>query len=408
MGEGAALFVLKRLADAERDGDRIYAVVRGIGGRERRQGQGHHGARTRSASGSRSSAPGATSGLSPAACSLIEGHGTSTRVGDVVEVEQPAEAFAGAEPARRVGRARLGEVQHRPPQGARRAPPGMLKTTLALHHKVLPPSLNFERPEPEHRLVRLAVRRQHRAARVGGPRRRTARRRRERVRLRRHELPRRARGARARPPDDATATGRSIAVPADVPRRSRAARRRAGAAPKPPLRGALVLGARRRGGARRTSCAPRWPRRARAATSTPRRRARPRCARPSASRSTTPTRAELVAKAELALKALQARQPGRLEGAARRAGSSAAAAPPGKVAFLYTGQGSQYANMLAELRAARAGRRRRRSTRPTRSWRRCSRAGALSDIIFVDPPTPPRWRAPRRSCGAPRSPSRPC
>ena len=42
MGEGAALFVLKRLADAERDGDRIYAVVRGIGGVERRQGQGHH------------------------------------------------------------------------------------------------------------------------------------------------------------------------------------------------------------------------------------------------------------------------------------------------------------------------------------------------------------------------------
>ena len=42
MGEGAALFVLKRLADAERDGDRIYAVLLGLGGVERRQGQGHH------------------------------------------------------------------------------------------------------------------------------------------------------------------------------------------------------------------------------------------------------------------------------------------------------------------------------------------------------------------------------
>ena len=42
MGEGAAIFLLKRLADAERDGDKIYAVLRGIGGVERRQGKGHH------------------------------------------------------------------------------------------------------------------------------------------------------------------------------------------------------------------------------------------------------------------------------------------------------------------------------------------------------------------------------
>ena len=40
MGEGAALFVLKRLADAERDGDRIYAVVRGIAGSSDGKGKG--------------------------------------------------------------------------------------------------------------------------------------------------------------------------------------------------------------------------------------------------------------------------------------------------------------------------------------------------------------------------------
>ena len=40
MGEGAALFVLKRLADAERDGDRVYAVVRGMGGASDGKGKG--------------------------------------------------------------------------------------------------------------------------------------------------------------------------------------------------------------------------------------------------------------------------------------------------------------------------------------------------------------------------------
>ena len=40
MGEGAAIFLLKRLADAERDGDKIYAVLRGIGGSSDGKGKG--------------------------------------------------------------------------------------------------------------------------------------------------------------------------------------------------------------------------------------------------------------------------------------------------------------------------------------------------------------------------------
>ena len=103
MGEGAAFFLLKRLADAERDGDRIYAVIRGVGGSSDGRGKGitapnpvgqrfaiRHGWQT--------------AGLDPATCSLIEGHGTSTKVGDVVEVE--ASSRRSARPAFRSTRSR--------------------------------------------------------------------------------------------------------------------------------------------------------------------------------------------------------------------------------------------------------------------------------------------------------------
>ncbi len=56
MGEGGVVFLLKRLEDAERDGDRIYAVVRGLAGASDGKGKGIR--RTRSASGSRWSVPG--------------------------------------------------------------------------------------------------------------------------------------------------------------------------------------------------------------------------------------------------------------------------------------------------------------------------------------------------------------
>ena len=146
MGEGAAFFVLKRLADAERDGDRIYAVVRGIAGSSDGKGKGI-------------TAPNpvgqklaierawAKSGLTPAACGLVEGHGTSTRVGDAVELTSLMESFAGA--GLRPGSVPIGSVKSNIGhlKGAAGAA-GLLKATLALHHKVLPPSLGDGGPNP--------------------------------------------------------------------------------------------------------------------------------------------------------------------------------------------------------------------------------------------------------------------
>ena len=115
MGEGAALFVLKRLADAERDGDRIYAVVRGIGGPATGGARGSPRP-TRPASGSRSSGRGARR---PVTRRLHAGRGPR-------HVDARRRCRRGREPdggvrrgAARAGvdRARLREVQHRPSQG---------------------------------------------------------------------------------------------------------------------------------------------------------------------------------------------------------------------------------------------------------------------------------------------------
>ena len=86
MGEGAAIFLLRRLADAERDGDKIYAVLRGIGGSSDGKGKG---ITAPNPVGQKFAIERAwqNAGLSPATATLIEGHGTSTRVGDVVEVQ---------------------------------------------------------------------------------------------------------------------------------------------------------------------------------------------------------------------------------------------------------------------------------------------------------------------------------
>ena len=107
---------MKRLADAERDGDKIYAVLRGIGGIERRQGKRHHRAQSRRPEILPSNAPGRMPGCRPPPPPM-EGHGTSTRVGDVVEVQSMADVLAESSASGRLGGAGFGEVEHRALKG---------------------------------------------------------------------------------------------------------------------------------------------------------------------------------------------------------------------------------------------------------------------------------------------------
>ncbi len=144
MGEGSGAFLLKRLADAERDGDKIYAVIRGVGGSSDGKGKGI-------------TAPNPdgqvlavyraweNAGLDPATATMVEAHGTSTKVGDVVEAQTLASVFKGAPNQSIALGSAKGNIGHLK-AGAGAA--GLLKTTMALYNKVLPPTLNAERPNP--------------------------------------------------------------------------------------------------------------------------------------------------------------------------------------------------------------------------------------------------------------------
>ena len=147
MGEGAALFLMKRLADAERDGDKVYAVIRGMGGASDGKGKG---ITAPNPVGQKLAIERAwqIAGLSPGTATYIEGHGTSTRVGDVVEVQSMADALKDSHlPPHTVA---LGSVKSNfgHLKGAAGAA-GLLKAALALRDKVLPPSVHCEHPNPD-------------------------------------------------------------------------------------------------------------------------------------------------------------------------------------------------------------------------------------------------------------------
>ncbi len=145
-GNGAGVVVLKRLADALADRDRIYAVIRGsaIGN----DGSGKVGYTAPSVEGQARVVceAHAVSGVDPASISFLEAHGTGTRMGDPIEIAALNEAFRNAAPgACLVGsvKSNLGHLD------AAAGVASLIKTVLALQHRQVPPSLHFSRANPE-------------------------------------------------------------------------------------------------------------------------------------------------------------------------------------------------------------------------------------------------------------------
>ncbi|HLO26622.1 MAG TPA: beta-ketoacyl synthase N-terminal-like domain-containing protein, partial [Geobacteraceae bacterium] len=96
LGEGLGIVVIKRLADAERDGDRIYAVIRGIGSSSDGKGDAIYAP---SATGQKKALLDAydRAGVTPASIGMVEAHGTGTKVGDAVEVKALREVYGEAD-----------------------------------------------------------------------------------------------------------------------------------------------------------------------------------------------------------------------------------------------------------------------------------------------------------------------
>nr|MCU0540192.1 acyltransferase domain-containing protein [Desulfobacterales bacterium] len=146
LGEGVGLVVLKRLADAERDGNRIYAVIRGIGSASDGRSQSIYAPRIEGQVQAMEAAY-AAAGFDPGTVELVEAHGTGTRVGDKVEFQALCRVRGG--PAADGRRCALGSVKSmightKAAAGAA----GLIKAALAVHHKVLPPTLKADEPDP--------------------------------------------------------------------------------------------------------------------------------------------------------------------------------------------------------------------------------------------------------------------
>ncbi|WP_408630243.1 beta-ketoacyl synthase N-terminal-like domain-containing protein [Amycolatopsis mongoliensis] len=142
IGEGTALVVLKRLADARRDGDRVYAMIRGSGTSSDGRGAS---LLSPSVAGQTLALRRAWDGLDPAEIGLLEAHGTATPAGDAAELTTVADVFGQAEGPRPVIGSVKSMIGHTLPTAG---VAGLVKVALALHHGVLPPTLNCADPNP--------------------------------------------------------------------------------------------------------------------------------------------------------------------------------------------------------------------------------------------------------------------
>ncbi|MEM8486724.1 MAG: type I polyketide synthase [Bacteroidota bacterium] len=146
-GNGVAVVLLKRLEDAIADGDSVYAVIKGWG--VNNDGASKVGYTAPSVEGQTEAIAlaQAVADIDPRTISYVEAHGTGTPKGDPIEIDALTQAFRLKTDEKQF--CRIGSLK--PNIGhldVAAGVAGLMKTSLALQNKVIPPSLNFETPNP--------------------------------------------------------------------------------------------------------------------------------------------------------------------------------------------------------------------------------------------------------------------
>jgi amino acid adenylation domain-containing protein len=144
--DGAGVVLLKPLAAAQRDGDTIHAVIKGVGVNNDGAGKGSFTAPSAEGQAGAIRQALADGAVDPATISYVEAHGTGTPLGDPIEIEGLTIAF-GEQAARQF--CALGSIKSNMGHlTAAAGVAGFIKTVLAMRHQQLPASLGFEVPNP--------------------------------------------------------------------------------------------------------------------------------------------------------------------------------------------------------------------------------------------------------------------
>ncbi|MHB0995958.1 MAG: SDR family NAD(P)-dependent oxidoreductase [Elusimicrobiales bacterium] len=144
LGEGLGMMVMKRLDDAVRDGDRIYSVIKGVGSSSDGKGKAIYAPSAEGQARALRNAY-AAAGVEPSTVELAEAHGTGTTVGDGVELDALTEVYRenrkeGTWCALGSVKSMIGHTK------AAAGSAGLIKASLALYNKTLPPSIKVTAP----------------------------------------------------------------------------------------------------------------------------------------------------------------------------------------------------------------------------------------------------------------------
>jgi len=145
--DGAAVVLLKNKEEAERDGDIIYAVIKGVGVNNDGGGKGSFTAPSAEGQAGAITMALADAQINAASITYIEAHGTATPLGDPIEIEGLNMAFGNQEKKQycAIGtiKSNMGHLT------AAAGVAGFIKATLSLYYRQIPPSIHYSRPNPE-------------------------------------------------------------------------------------------------------------------------------------------------------------------------------------------------------------------------------------------------------------------